>query len=36
MIWLANVPPELVEAHLGPSKETLAAIPKANNAILPT
>jgi hypothetical protein len=29
------LPPELVAAHLGLSRETLAAIPKANLALLP-
>ncbi len=33
--WLANVPPELVIQHLGISRDTLAAIPKANTVIVP-
>ncbi len=33
--WLAHLPPELVIAHLGISRETLAAIPKANLALVP-
>src|SRR3984957_9167918 len=34
--WLTHLPPELVAAHLGISSETLAAIPRANVAVLPT
>jgi oxalate decarboxylase len=34
--WLTHLPPELVMAHLGISRETLAAIPKANLALLPS
>ena len=33
--WLTHLPPELVIAHLGISRETLAAIPKANLALVP-
>jgi oxalate decarboxylase len=33
--WLTHIPPELVLAHLGITPETLAAIPRANNAIVP-
>jgi oxalate decarboxylase len=33
--WLTHLPPELVIAHLGISEQTLAAIPRANNAVLP-
>ena len=33
--WLAAIPPELVAQHLGLDKETLAAIPKANNGVVP-
>ena len=33
--WLAAIPPELVAQHLGLDKQTLAAIPKANNGIVP-
>ena len=33
--WLAHLPPELVMAHLGISRETLAVIPKANLALVP-
>ncbi|HUI15715.1 MAG TPA: cupin domain-containing protein [Xanthobacteraceae bacterium] len=33
--WLTHLPPELVTAHLGISRETLAAIPKANLALVP-
>ena len=33
--WLTHLPPELVAAHLGISNETLAAIPRANLAVLP-
>ncbi len=33
--WLAAIPPELVEQHLSLSKDVLAAIPKANNGIVP-
>ena len=31
----ARLPPELVIAHLGISEQTLAAIPRANDAVLP-
>jgi oxalate decarboxylase len=34
--WLTHIPPELVMQHLDISAQTLAAIPKANVAILPT
>jgi oxalate decarboxylase len=34
--WLTHLPPELVAAHLSISSETLAAIPRANVAVLPT
>jgi oxalate decarboxylase len=33
--WLTHIPPELVIDHLGISKQKLAAIPRANNAVLP-
>jgi oxalate decarboxylase family bicupin protein len=33
--WLTHIPPELVIDHLGISQQTLAAIPRANNAVLP-
>jgi oxalate decarboxylase len=33
--WLTHIPPELVLEHLGISRETLAAIPKSNLAVLP-
>jgi oxalate decarboxylase len=33
--WMTHLPPELVMQHLGISAETLAAIPKANLAVLP-
>ncbi len=33
--WLAAIPPELVEQHLSLSKDVLAAIPKANNGVVP-
>lgn len=33
--WLTHLPPELVIDHLGISRDTLAAIPKANLALLP-
>jgi oxalate decarboxylase len=34
--WLTHIPPELVMQHLGITQETLQAIPKANNALLPS
>ncbi len=34
--WLAAIPQELVEQHLSLSRDVLAAIPKANNGLLPT
>jgi oxalate decarboxylase len=33
--WLTHIPPELVKEHLGISDETLAAIPRADLAVLP-
>jgi oxalate decarboxylase len=33
--WVSNVPPELVIAHLGISRETLQAIPKQKPLITP-
>ena len=33
--WLAAVPPELVQQHLPLSRDVLAAIPKANNGVVP-
>jgi len=33
--WLTHIPPELVIEHLGISEQTLAAIPRVNNAVLP-
>ena len=33
--WLAAIPPELVAQHLSLDRETLAAIPKANNGLVP-
>jgi oxalate decarboxylase len=33
--WLTHLPPELVIDHLGISQQTLAAIPRANDAVLP-
>jgi oxalate decarboxylase len=33
--WVSNTPPELVMAHLGISRETLAAIPKDKPLITP-
>lgn len=33
--WVANTPPELVIAHLGISRETLAAIPQRKRVIVP-
>lgn len=32
--WLAGIPPELVQQHLGLSNQTLAAIPKTNKAVV--
>jgi oxalate decarboxylase len=32
--WLAGIPPELVQQHLGLSKETMAAIPKTNLGVV--
>ncbi len=32
---MTHIPPELVMEHLGISPQTLAAIPKANLALLP-
>ena len=32
--WLAAIPPELVEQHLGLGRDVLAAIPSANNGIV--
>jgi oxalate decarboxylase len=34
--WLTHIPPELVIQHLGISEETLKAIPKANNTLVPS
>jgi oxalate decarboxylase len=33
--WLTHLPPELVIDHLGISQQTLGAIPRANDAVLP-
>jgi oxalate decarboxylase len=33
--WITHLPPQLVLQHLGISPETLAAIPRANLALLP-
>jgi oxalate decarboxylase len=33
--WVSNIPPELVTAHLGISKETIEAIPKQKTLITP-
>lgn len=33
--WIANTPPELIKQHLGISSETLAAIPKKKQIIIP-
>lgn len=33
--WIAHTPPELVVAHLGISKETLASIPKGKVNLVP-
>ena len=33
--WLANIPPELVQQHLGLGEQVLASLPKNNNGIVP-